>query len=177
MGMCRTHYERKRTNQPLGAPIREVGVFEVCSVEGCGKPHSSKGYCSTHYARLTRTGTLADPSSKAPKVCGVAGCDKPHLSKGLCDGHYQRKRIYSLSVDELCYLLDQPCGICGSRENMQIDHDHSCCPGSKSCGKCVRGALCGNCNAGLGHFRDDVSKLRKAIEYLTAKNDVVLLAM
>lgn len=29
---------------------------KICSIIGCGKKHSSKGFCSTHYARLTRHG-------------------------------------------------------------------------------------------------------------------------
>ena len=47
-----------------------------------------------------------------------------------------------------------------------IDHDHSCCPGSTSCGKCVRGVLCGECNLmiGLGKDRQDI--LVSASEYL-----------
>lgn len=47
-----------------------------------------------------------------------------------------------------------------------VDHDHSCCSGVKSCGKCVRGLLCGNCNLFLGFLKDDTKKMRKAIEYI-----------
>ena len=31
---------------------------KVCKVEGCNKPHSAKGYCSMHYARIKRNGTI-----------------------------------------------------------------------------------------------------------------------
>jgi hypothetical protein len=47
-----------------------------------------------------------------------------------------------------------------------IDHDHSCCDSVKTCGRCVRGILCVNCNAGLGNFDDNADLLVLAIEYL-----------
>lgn len=47
-----------------------------------------------------------------------------------------------------------------------VDHDHGCCPGQKSCGNCIRGLLCDNCNIGLGHFKDSVESLQLAIEYI-----------
>jgi hypothetical protein len=47
-----------------------------------------------------------------------------------------------------------------------VDHDHSCCPGKQSCGKCIRGALCGHCNRALGILKDDVSIIESAAQYL-----------
>jgi len=42
------------------------------------------------------------------------------------------------------------CGSCGSIEKLCVDHDHGCCPGGWSCGKCVLGYLCWRCNSSEG---------------------------
>jgi hypothetical protein len=55
------------------------------------------------------------------------------------------------------------CVICGSKEPLVIDHDHVT-------GK-IRGMLCGHCNRGLGHFRDDPQLLEFAAQYLYASAD------
>lgn len=31
-----------------------------------------------------------------------------------------------------------------------VDHDHDCCPGKTSCGKCLRGLICFPCNRNIG---------------------------
>lgn len=83
----------------------------------------------------------------------------------------KRLRIYKMTKDQFEELLDKQeykCAICenylGGR--ITIDHNHSCCEGRYSCGKCVRGILCGTCNTGLGMFKDSSVILSSAIEYL-----------
>jgi hypothetical protein len=66
---------------------------------------------------------------------------------------------------------DDRCAICRLRlpddeRNVHVDHDHSCCSGKRTCGKCVRGLLCGKCNVALGGFRDDPRIIRRAAAYL-----------
>jgi hypothetical protein len=58
------------------------------------------------------------------------------------------------------------CAICRDQVPLQVDHDHACCPGKRSCGLCVRGLLCRPCNQGLGSFYDDAQRLRQALSYL-----------
>lgn len=38
------------------------------------------------------------------------------------------------------------CGKTVPNDRLDIDHDHSCCPGFTSCGSCVRGLVCRPCN-------------------------------
>lgn len=81
---------------------------------------------------------------------------------------------YGISLRQYEYLLRKQhscCLICGisSEEHgrrFNVDHDHRCCPGLGSCGKCIRGLLCSDCNLGLGAFKDNPDSLRKAAIYL-----------
>lgn len=59
------------------------------------------------------------------------------------------------------------CAVCfDPMKSPCVDHDHSCCSGKKTCGKCTRALVCEGCNHGLGKFRDDPVRLRAAAAYL-----------
>lgn len=45
------------------------------------------------------------------------------------------------------------CALCRmglDETKMVVDHDHRCCPGERSCGRCVRAILCRRCNTAVG---------------------------
>ena len=54
--MCRSHYAKAYYSHDFEVHKRP----EHCKFEGCSKPHSAKGYCERHWARLRRHG---DPAS------------------------------------------------------------------------------------------------------------------
>ena len=89
-----------------------------------------------------------------------------------CRSDMDRLSKYGVSKEQFQSLLEQQdfaCAICANPlegQKICVDHDHSCCPGKRCCGKCVRGLLCDDCNHGLGFFRDSVDRLRCAIKYL-----------
>ena len=47
-----------------------------------------------------------------------------------------------------------------------IDHDHSCCMGQVTCGKCVRGILCNGCNTLIGKIETRPGWMRAVSKYL-----------
>jgi transposase-like protein len=98
-----------------------------------------------------------------------------HSSCKSCTKTYFRRRKYGMTLEDFDELLkeqDGGCAICGekpdenNRANWHIDHDHKCCAGENTCGNCVRGILCPNCNPGLGQFKDSEDLLLRALLYL-----------
>jgi hypothetical protein len=68
---------------------------------------------------------------------------------------------HGLTPESYQDLLASQGGVCAScaRETpdssgrikmFPVDHDHSCCPGEYSCGKCIRGLICVACNTTAG---------------------------
>jgi hypothetical protein len=83
------------------------------------------------------------------------------------------KRVYNINLDIFEKILksqDNKCAICKNtftEYNIpRIDHDHSCCYGKNSCGKCIRGLLCFKCNVGIGALNDCYKLLNEASNYL-----------
>lgn len=84
--------------------------------------------------------------------------------------------FYGLSKEQFELKINQQNGLCAvckfQTAKFYVDHDHSCCPNKKSCGKCVRGLLCQPCNTLLGACKDNTNTLHFASEYLTAYKDI-----
>lgn len=103
----------------------------------------------------------------ACKDCHNASQKKPSKEqrKAWAEGRTERdpdynlkkhvKYAYGLSWDEYRALMANGCEVCGSYDRLCVDHNHECCPGSKTCGKCIRGALCHKCNRTEGLFTAD----------------------
>jgi hypothetical protein len=92
-----------------------------------------------------------------------------------CDkymGHLAVYRKYGMTPEDYLRIEAEQNGVCKICENdnngkrLMVDHDHSCCPGQSTCGKCVRGLLCKHCNWGLGNAKDSIELLEKMINYL-----------
>lgn len=91
--------------------------------------------------------------------------------------NYMLQRNFKMSIEryrELISLQGGGCAVCGTPfeggkvggRYACVDHDHSCCPGVFTCGNCVRGIVCFNCNVMMGKAKDDISILESAIRYL-----------
>ena len=95
-----------------------------------------------------------------------------------CASDYMTLSRYGIDRSRVIEMLNEQggCGICrtlepralGFRNGWHVDHDHACCPGDRTCGKCVRGILCSDCNKMIGLAQDSATRLQQAIAYLSS---------
>ena len=109
------------------------------------------------------------------RECRQCGTDRDR-ERAQRDPDYRRryhlKQRYGLSLEDYLARLEAQgggCAVCGASPGariMHVDHDHACCPGEQTCGRCIRGILCQDCNRGLGMFQDDAELLMAAAAYV-----------
>jgi len=83
-----------------------------------------------------------------------------------CCKDFKFKYGFVLTFEDRAFLNSkQFCNICGTAENLCVDHDHTT--------NKVRGYLCYNCNFGIGLFKDDLQLLQAAINYLSTNGSQI----
>lgn len=126
-------------------------------------------FCSPRCVDLHRNANARAERADAPRPpCVRCGQPIPFHARRFCSKKCcianRRPEKYGFTKAELDALLAQhdTCAICGGdkwgHKGPVVDHDHAT-------GR-VRGILCGNCNMGLGRFRDDPELVRAAADYL-----------
>lgn len=152
-GLCNGHYQQHSSGRPL-SPLRRKrdnatyqamvdSGFVECLECGVSKPTSE-------YSTGRQKSTL-----------------RPYCKP--CNAERVRLRNYNVPksfIVDLWQYQGERCAICGSRDAGRkrapdIDHDHACCKAGGSCGICVRGLICSNCNAyGLAWYEALPTHLR-----------------
>jgi hypothetical protein len=164
-GMCGSHYAQFMAGRPVG-PVKALW-------RGKGLDRDENGFKQCRRC-LEWCGTdQYSANQKTPDRLGQY-CHK-------CTRAYRMKTLYGITQDLYDAILARQGGVCAicstcipssHRKYFFVDHDHSCCPGLKSCGKCVRGLLCSSCNSGMGQLGDDPVRLEAAATYLRSGGTV-----
>ena len=160
-GFCGRHY---RSLLRYGDPLASTGRRSVHEISF--RDHDGRKQCVTceEWLAEDQFNTKPGPSGDGLRVrCRRCLND---YKRGLT---FERRQEFLAEQDNSC-LCGKTFDVYGGRGvTYFVDHDHSCCPGVKSCGDCIRGLLCSACNLALGHVGDDPAVLSKLIDYLTAR--------
>lgn len=77
---------------------------------------------------------------------------------------------YNLTFETYDSLLKQQSGVClfcseppDQGINMDIEHDHTCCNGAYSCGKCIRGIVHHGCNGIIAIIENQMGRFESYI--------------
>jgi hypothetical protein len=135
---------------------RSIRMIKIC--RKCGLPFVAKFVTDNRHRGKCPVNKKKRPATvkpalipKPPKVVRTP-TEKQHIAR--C-AHYG---ITPTDYDEMSKKQDNRCAICGAIARLVIDHSHNSLK--------VRGLLCSSCNTGLGMFRDSISVLRNAADYV-----------
>jgi hypothetical protein len=145
-----------------------------------GRPRPWCKLC-TNADNIARAAANPEKHNARAKAWREANPEKWHATtKKWRDAHPERVKANiqrtTFKIDFFAVWEAQKgiCALCGDpmlpegRElkSVVVDHDRSCCPGKRSCGKCVRGLIHWGCNMVLGYAQDDARILRCAADYV-----------
>lgn len=161
-GWCVMHYTRWSRHN-------EVGGLVSRAWQPPREPADGHWWCTTCRAEFPLKDFQRDKNAPA----GISR---------VCRDCIRDRRIaeyYGITGAQYKSLLNEQGGVCwtcgkpetgkhqsGTLRRLSVDHDHKCCPGKKSCGKCVRGLLCSRCNSAIGLIGDNLTVLESMAVYL-----------
>jgi hypothetical protein len=99
------------------------------------------------------------------------------LKAAMKRAYWSRYNITEDFYRNMLVAQENKCAICHHEFSNEtryytphIDHNHACCStAGVSCGKCIRGLLCGPCNQFLGRIKDSIETIERALKYLKEK--------
>lgn len=156
--------------------------FRICNKCNVEKHSSEFHNCSKSYtggikysckkcSKLIRHNYYKNNKLRTKETCKLWVKNNPHKMK-LYYKKQDLKKLYGLTIEKFNNMLREQnynCAICAqhmsncTKKTLYVDHCHKT-------GK-IRKLICGNCNSGLGMFKDRIDLLQLAISYIKEHNN------
>lgn len=162
---CKNVGKRKTPPAPEGMrhcgaceTVKPLEEFRRATANGYGKAQCIP--CENNYRKeWVRRRAESDPAWAARRKQRERERKTPEEK-----AEYYLHKFYGISLKRYNEMLAEQEGVCylckrpetyvgpssGNTKRLSVDHDHSCCPGTVTCGQCIRGLLCAKCNSTLG---------------------------
>jgi hypothetical protein len=164
---CKNNAKQKRSGNPLVTQVKRS------TLDCLMRNQQGEKFCTRCEEWLEED--AFSPNKNSPDGL-VARCARCHSDSQHKLSPKRRKELLTFQLNACATCSSIFCEGKGKRYTYAVDHDHNCCPGSNSCGQCIRGLLCQACNQGIGLLREDITVLRNAIAYLQANQRGELIA-
>ena len=137
----------------------KCGIEKDVSLFSKGRQYKDgvRGTCKRCHTDYVMEYYKKNPDKKAEKV-RMNTYYKPN---------WKRHNLTEEAYKELVAKYEGTCHSCRDRKASHIDHDHECCDKAFSCGNCVRGVLCSQCNTALGLLAEDPEKVQRLLDYVS----------
>lgn len=147
---CNSHYQRWRMTGDVQAdvPLRRARIVTPPGFLWCG-------ICKTE--KPDEEMSRAEDARNRGRHSGQCKACRRENEKELPESARARYlwSAYKITLEDYDRILASQGGVCmickkpPGKRNLAVDHDHSCCPGKTTCGKCIRGLLHAPCNGKL----------------------------
>lgn len=145
---CKAGRERQLQRERHAVKIARRGILKQC--QDCGSTDRT-AFAARSTDRCTPCWEL--------RLSRLVSCFPSTPVEELRKRDNHLSTSYGIGLGVYYLLLEEQqfrCAICDTEStgpfDFAVDHDHSCCAGPKSCGRCVRGLLCIGCNLHLGWY-------------------------
>jgi hypothetical protein len=128
--------------------------------------HKSCGTYSGYTIHIRDRTEICEPCRTASRIYQNNKRKERIKNLGYDPRRFKRHNLSREKYEEMLSLHNGKCWVCKTRDGYVIDHDHRCCPKTHSCGGCVRGILCSNCNTAIGLLHEDVELIQSIKDYL-----------